>query len=64
MSKRGARLLITTTPSFDGRSFGTNVMEAVLVAYHGGVALTPEEYMADLNALGWTPTVRELEPVY
>jgi hypothetical protein len=64
LSKRGARLLITTTPSFDGRSFGTNVMEAVLVAYHGGVALTPEEYMADLNALGWTPTVRELEPVY
>lgn len=32
LSKRGARMIITTTPEFKGRSFGTNVMEAVLVA--------------------------------
>jgi hypothetical protein len=56
LTKRGARLLITTTPNFEGRSFGTNVMEAVLVAHHNGAMLTPDEYMTDLNALGWTPT--------
>jgi hypothetical protein len=61
LTKRGVRLLITTTPNFEGRTFGTNVMEAVLVAHHGGVALTPEEYMADLTTLGWTPTVRDLQ---
>jgi hypothetical protein len=61
LTKRGVRLLITTTPNFEGRSFGTNVMEAVLVAHHGGQMLTPEEYMADLNSLGWTPTVRNIQ---
>lgn len=35
LKKRGARILITSTPEFDGRSFGTNVMEAVLVCLSG-----------------------------
>jgi hypothetical protein len=61
LTKRGVRLLITTTPNFEGRSFGTNVMEAVLVAHHDGQMLTPEEYMADLKILGWTPTVRNIQ---
>lgn len=64
LTKRGARLLITTTPNFEGRSFGTNVMEAVLVAHHNGAMLTPDEYMTDLNALGWTPTIRPLGEVW
>jgi len=33
--KCGVRCLITTTPMFDGRSFGTNVMEAGIVAAMG-----------------------------
>ncbi len=33
--QRGVRLLITTTPEFEGRSFGTNVLEGVLVALLG-----------------------------
>jgi hypothetical protein len=30
MQKRGVRLLVTTTPRLEGRSFGTNVIEATL----------------------------------
>ena len=37
LKKSGAKLLVTTTPIMSGRSFGTNVMEAVLVALSGGV---------------------------
>lgn len=32
MRERGVELLITTTPEFNGRSFGTNVMEATIVS--------------------------------
>ena len=35
LKERGARRVITTTPSYDGRSFGTNMMEAALTAYAG-----------------------------
>jgi hypothetical protein len=33
--KAGVRFLVTTTPVFDGRSFGTNMMEAAIVAATG-----------------------------
>jgi hypothetical protein len=58
---RGARLLVTTTPRFDGRSFGTNVMEGVLVALNGGKTPGPDAYLATLERLGWTPDVRPLQ---
>ena len=32
LKRRGLSLLVTTTPRFEGRSFGTNVMEAMLLA--------------------------------
>lgn len=32
LRERGLHLLVTTTPRFEGRSFGTNVMEATLLA--------------------------------
>lgn len=32
MRKRGVHILVTSTPRLEGRSFGTNVMEAVLLA--------------------------------
>ncbi|MBC8102702.1 MAG: quinate 5-dehydrogenase [Cytophagales bacterium] len=62
LRRRGVRLLITTTPRFDGRSFGTNVMEAVLVALNNGETLTEPEYLATLQKLHWTPNVRTLQP--
>lgn len=60
LQTRGVRLLITTTPTFEGRSFATNVMEAVCVAASGGKALSESEYLALLKSLNWTPTVRHL----
>ncbi len=64
LKRRGVSLLITTTPVFEGRSFGTNVMEAVLVVLLGKhpEALTPEDYFNKLEELGWKPRVQELNP--
>ena len=52
LRERGAKMLITTTPEFAGRSFGTNVMEGVLAALG---AKTPIEYSKLLEQLGWQP---------
>jgi hypothetical protein len=60
LGKRGVRKLITTTPNFEGRSFATNVMEAVIVALKGGRELTPDDYLGVLRELNWKPTVREV----
>ena len=35
LQERGAAMLVTTTPLMAGRSFGTNVLEAMVVAYAG-----------------------------
>jgi hypothetical protein len=35
LKERGVKTVITTTPRHDGRSFGTNMMEAALTAYAG-----------------------------
>ncbi len=59
--RRGAALLVTSTPEFEGRSFGTNVMEGVLIALNGGRALKPEEYFQTLQKLGWSPNVQPLQ---
>ncbi len=64
LTRRGVHLLITTTPVFEGRSFGTNVMEAVLVTILGKrpETLTPEDYFRKLEELGWSPRVQTLNP--
>jgi len=56
---RGVSILITTTPEFDGRSFGTNVMEAVVVAVLGKPAdkITREEYIDISAKLGFEPRI-------
>jgi hypothetical protein len=33
--ERGVRAVMTSTPTYDGRSFGTNMMEAALTAAAG-----------------------------
>ena len=54
----GAELLITSTPRLEGRTFGTNVIEAVLVALEGATkALAPERYLELLRATGFAPDV-------
>lgn len=58
----GVSILITTTPEYNGRSFGTNVMEAIIVALagKGKEELTPEEYNQYLNEMGIRPRVELL----
>lgn len=57
----GVKFLLTTTPSLDGRSFGTNMMEAALIAVSGkGRALTHEEYNEMLDQLNFKPQIQEL----
>jgi hypothetical protein len=59
MKDRGVALLVTTTPEFNGRSFGTNVMEATCVALldKDPGTVTPEDYLSVLEQLGFEPRV-------
>ena len=59
---RGLATLVTTTPELEGRSFGTNVMEAVLIALAGKrpEEMQPEDYLSLLRRLGWQPRVVHL----
>lgn len=62
LRKRGVATLVTTTPVLNGRSFGTNVMEALLVAYAGGTsALSSTEYNKLLEELEFAPRVEQLQ---
>jgi len=57
----GARWLVTTTPVLEGRSFGTNMMEAALIAVSGqGRALSDAELDALIDELKLTPTLQTL----
>ena len=59
--KAGVKYLVTTTPVLDGRSFGTNMMEAALVAISGkGRPLTWEELNEMLDKLGFEPQLQGL----
>lgn len=59
--KCGVKYLVTTTPVLEGRSFGTNMMEAALVAVSGkGRPLTWAEYSELLDKLGFEPQLQEL----
>ncbi|MBP6177577.1 MAG: hypothetical protein KA473_12560 [Anaerolineales bacterium] len=59
--KFGVKYLVTTTPVLEGRSFGTNMMEAALVAVSGkGRPLTWDELSEMLDKLGFEPQLQEL----
>ncbi|MEA2009018.1 MAG: quinate 5-dehydrogenase [Chloroflexota bacterium] len=61
LTERGLKYLITTTPVMDGRSFGTNMLEAALVAAAGkGRPLTKAELEEIIKQLGLTPQIQEL----
>ncbi len=58
LKERGVKTIITTTPRYDGRSFGTNMMEATLAAYAGkGRRLTDAELNRLIDELKLKPTV-------
>jgi hypothetical protein len=57
----GIKYLVTSTPVLDGRSFGTNMMEAALIAVSGkGRKLNREELSQMLDELGFQPQLQEL----
>ena len=57
LKERGAKTVITSTPRFDGRSFGTNMNEAMLTAYAGkGRRLGDDELNALIDELKILPT--------
>ena len=61
LKARGLRWLITTTPRYEGRSFGTNMMEAALTAYAGkGRPLSTDELNHLIDELGLRPNVERL----
>lgn len=61
---RGVARLVTTTPDFAGRSFGTNVVEAALVALleKRWSDVTPDDYAGLLQRLALRPRVVDLAP--
>lgn len=63
LRRRNAGLLVTTTPEFSGRSFGTNVMEALIVALSGKDpgAMTADDYRSWVDRLGFKPRVVRLD---
>jgi hypothetical protein len=59
--KAEVKYLVTSTPRLEGRSFGTNMMEAALVAASGkGRPLTNDELNEMLSRLGLEPQLQEL----
>jgi hypothetical protein len=53
--------LVTTTPILEGRSFGTNMMEAALIAASGkGRVLTHAELTEIIDQLNMQPQLQEL----
>lgn len=57
----GIKYLVTSTPVLDGRSFGTNMMEAALIAVSGKKRkLSYAELNELLDKLGFEPQLQEL----
>lgn len=62
LKERGVEILVTTTPELNGRSFGTNVMEALLVAFvEGKDSLPAAQYEELLDKLAFKPRVEMLQ---
>ena len=62
LKEAGIKTLVTTTPCLQGRSFGTNVLEATIVAASGSkTALRPEEYEAFIQQYNILPSIEQLQ---
>lgn len=61
LKKKGAEWLVTAGPSFAGRSYGSNVLEAICVTLlGGGAAANPVLYPGLLSEIGWGPRLEKL----
>jgi len=63
LRSRGVSFMVTTTPNLGGRSFGTNVIEAALVAISGKKPgeLTAADYLDLMARLGFRPRVERFD---
>jgi len=64
LRRRGVRMIVTPSPNLGGRSFGTNVVQAILVAVSGRrpETLTPQDYLRLMEQVGFRPRVEILTP--
>ena len=62
LKERGISKVITTTPDMGGRSFGTNVIEALMITLMGRPLnqIAAEDYYAMLKELNFKPGVVDL----
>ncbi|MFZ5648054.1 MAG: quinate 5-dehydrogenase [Bacillota bacterium] len=62
LREKGAGWLVTTTPELEGRSFGTNVMEAALVVLldKKWEDITPGDYLDLMKRLDMKPRIQKL----
>ncbi len=62
LARRGARWLFTTTPLLEGRSYGTNALEAAMIAVLGRPAggLAPADFEGLLDAIDYRPEIVDL----
>lgn len=62
LKDRGVKYLITTTPQFQGRSFGTNVFQGALVAVSGKrpEELKENDYLELLRKIDFKPRIERL----
>lgn len=65
LREKGVRYLVTTTPEFKGRSFGTNVLEATLLVIleKKWEEITSQDYLDLIDKLQLKPRIVELNPV-
>jgi hypothetical protein len=62
LKERGVKTLVATTPEMDGRSFGTNILEALLISLAGSPGeLSEDQYDRMLEDLKITPRIVELQ---
>jgi hypothetical protein len=64
LRNRGVSWLVTTTPELGGRSFGTNVLEACLLALLGKTweEVSPDDYLHLIKTLDLRPRIEALQP--
>lgn len=63
LERKGIKTLITTTPELNGRSFGTNVMEGVLITLAGKEPeqLSSDDYLKLIDKIGFSPRIIEFD---
>jgi hypothetical protein len=64
LKERGLNILVTTTPRLEGRSFGTNVMEATLRSLidKPDSKITKEDFIKVIYEIPLLPTIEVLNP--